>query len=403
MEGKEDNDQFSERPPDSDFQQQNLKAWQPLLTPKWVIGTFVIIAVTFAALGTVIIVHSQKCQELPKKYNDLKCDDKEMEEPCLKTLKITVEEDMGGPDQPVYFYYKLTNFYQNHRRYVKSRNDKQLQGTVPENLTAAEETELQTSCDALVDWEDTGNCGSIKDCPKSYECDLSGDSRCWKECTSDDDCKTDSKSAVYKCNDDDRCVVDPKNKPPPARKFLYPCGLIANSYFNDTFMASLTNKSSKVSTTINWTDTGIAWPSDKAEKFKAPSTALSYNTYTRIGPSQHELPDVTDEAFIVWMRTAGLSTFKKLRYRILDQQFKKGDVITVQIMDNFPTKDFDGEKWVVFSTTSWLGGKNEFLGFAYITVASLCFLFAIIFGLKHCLCPRELGDMKYFSWENSRK
>jgi hypothetical protein len=25
-----------------------------------------------------------------------------------------------------YFYYKLTNFYQNHRRYVKSRSDEQL-------------------------------------------------------------------------------------------------------------------------------------------------------------------------------------------------------------------------------------------------------------------------------------
>ena len=31
---------------------------------------------------------------------------------------------------PVYFYYKLENFYQNHRRYVKSRNDDQLAGKV---------------------------------------------------------------------------------------------------------------------------------------------------------------------------------------------------------------------------------------------------------------------------------
>lgn len=30
---------------------------------------------------------------------------------------------------PVYLYYELANFYQNHRRYVKSRSDKQLAGT----------------------------------------------------------------------------------------------------------------------------------------------------------------------------------------------------------------------------------------------------------------------------------
>ena len=32
--------------------------------------------------------------------------------------------------QPVYMYYGLTNFYQNHRRYVKSRDESQLLGDV---------------------------------------------------------------------------------------------------------------------------------------------------------------------------------------------------------------------------------------------------------------------------------
>lgn len=30
----------------------------------------------------------------------------------------------------VYIYYGLTNFYQNHRRYVRSRDDDQLHGTM---------------------------------------------------------------------------------------------------------------------------------------------------------------------------------------------------------------------------------------------------------------------------------
>ena len=45
--------------------------------------------------------------------------------PC--TLTLTIPSTMKGP---VYFYYKLENFYQNHRRYVKSRNDDQLAGKV---------------------------------------------------------------------------------------------------------------------------------------------------------------------------------------------------------------------------------------------------------------------------------
>lgn len=35
------------------------------------------------------------------------------------------EKDVKGP---IYVYYQLDNFYQNHRRYVKSRDNEQLQG-----------------------------------------------------------------------------------------------------------------------------------------------------------------------------------------------------------------------------------------------------------------------------------
>merc|ERR1712178_562222 len=45
---------------------------------------------------------------------------------CLSTISINIEDDM---DQPVYVYYQLSNFYQNHRRYVKSRSDTQLRNS----------------------------------------------------------------------------------------------------------------------------------------------------------------------------------------------------------------------------------------------------------------------------------
>lgn len=43
------------------------------------------------------------------------------------TVSFTVAEKM---EQPVYLYYQLENFYQNHRRYVQSRSDAQLRGEI---------------------------------------------------------------------------------------------------------------------------------------------------------------------------------------------------------------------------------------------------------------------------------
>jgi len=35
-------------------------------------------------------------------------------------------------ESPVFMYYKLSNFYQNHRRYVKSYSSDQLKGNTPD-------------------------------------------------------------------------------------------------------------------------------------------------------------------------------------------------------------------------------------------------------------------------------
>jgi len=62
---------LSRRPEDSDFQQQRLKAWQPLLTPKWVIGTFFVVAVIFLPVGIGILVTSNMVVEQTVRYDQL--------------------------------------------------------------------------------------------------------------------------------------------------------------------------------------------------------------------------------------------------------------------------------------------------------------------------------------------
>ena len=87
------------------------------------------------------------------------------------------------------------------------------------------------------------------------------------------------------------------------------------------------------------------------------------------------------------MRTAALPTFRKLYGRI-EEDLDADDVIEVKLMNNYNTYSFGGKKKLVLSTSSWLGGKNDFIGAAYIVVGSVCLLVAIVFILLHMKCSR---------------
>jgi hypothetical protein len=45
---------------DTAFKQQRLKAWQPILTPKTVLPTLLIIGIIFAPIGALLIIGSNK-------------------------------------------------------------------------------------------------------------------------------------------------------------------------------------------------------------------------------------------------------------------------------------------------------------------------------------------------------
>lgn len=117
---------------------------------------------------------------------------------------------------------------------------------------------------------------------------------------------------------------DPLTIDPNTNKAYYPCGVIANSVFNDTFHSpiALDYPGATGNVTYNMTSTGIAWSSDAAlykptnytydQVSPPPNWRLKYPEYSDNFP----FPALhTDEGFQVWMRTAGLPTFSKLALR----------------------------------------------------------------------------------------
>jgi hypothetical protein len=124
------------------------------------------------------------------------------------------------------------------------------------------------------------------------------------------------------------------------------------------------------------------------------TTQYLYESYPMV---VSPIEGVENEHFIVWMRAAGLPTFRKL-YGKINNDFKKGDKLAFHINANFEVDSFDGSKSIVISTIGQFGGKNSFLGVSYIVVGSVSFLLAFLFGIKQIVSPRQLGDTRYLGW-----
>jgi hypothetical protein len=97
------------------------------------------------------------------------------------------------------------------------------------------------------------------------------------------------------------------------------------------------------------------------------------------------------------MRTAGLSTFRKLWGQNSGEQLAAA-TWQIDIDDHFNTSLFSGSKSIVISTISVIGGKNPFLGQAYLAVGVICWIFGVGLLLRHMIKPRKLGDHSYLSW-----
>ncbi len=398
--GENNEDEAPNKPANNPWYQQNVPAYQPLLTPikiAWILfGTgivFIIIGLSVRSVNTNDIF-TRKAQYdgdgTPSENRACKTEAADTNTPC--TVEIEIKQKM---EEPVYVWYEVDNFYQNHNRYMTSFSMEQLLGTYP---------------------------------------------------SSDETCKP------LKSSGD---------------KDLYPCGVIANSMFNDVI--TLENAD------ITMRENNLAWASDHHKKFHQPedfewstttadvsgclgvvcdeasdtcsipstqtscsesicqdgvgqstcfgyvcrggdfdgghcvkgqSTVYYYKDEAKYQYLYETYPDIVspligvkNEHFNVWLRLGGLSDFRKLYGRITDT-LDKGTKLQFKVKNNFNVDSFKGKKYIVVGTSSALGGNVAALWecFTYLGVA-MCGIALLFLAKSQFIGARTLGDTAYLKGE----
>lgn len=197
-------------------------------------------------------------------------------------LQCVVEFDItANLDPSVLFYYKLTNFFQNHRRYVKSLDSNQLKGKFVSPSTLS-----NGDCKPL------GTVGG-KDGVAIYPCGLIANSlfNGWVYTFLNDIPRLNTFTDTFTSP----VLLNPSGSPDSSQVYVF---------------------SSK----------GIAWPGEAKKYTASPIGPGGYPNLSSIVPppnwqlrfpenytEQNPPPDLSvDEHFQNWMRTAGLPTFTKL-------------------------------------------------------------------------------------------
>ena len=193
-------------PTTNSFIQQTIPVQQLVYTSKCVLTSFFAIAVVCFTLGVVCYTYSGAVKQYSFTYSDnstkITCPDVSNDS-CVVRFNLTSQ--IPGP---VYLYYRLTNMYQNHRRYVPSRSDPMHRGDFGEE----DPQQDPTGGDSCADFGYT----------------------------------PDDKRILY-----------------------YPCGLVAMSIFNDSFRLRRSNDSTFINWTnvgIDWAlaDDSAYSPKDEA-------------------------------------------------------------------------------------------------------------------------------------------
>jgi len=303
--------------------------WRPIPTITHTVLCLLSTGIIFIILGIIILIYSAKITSIVIRYdNNLECMKAlNNSENKICEIDFNIKKNI---EPPIYIYYQLENFYQNHRRYFKSKSIKQLKG---KEIT--DKKDVKDDCDPIITNRDLGR--------------------------------------KYSLN----------NKELNESKIAHPCGLIARSFFNDSYEIHFNktfvhnndnneetiNNNNNINNNINIYKDGIASKSDK-KRFKN----IKEENWRDI-----QWLDVEDERFMVWMRPAGLNNFRKIWGKI-NKTLQEGNYV-LSITNNYPVSDFKGKKSFVLSNANFLGGKNYLLGWSYVIVGGISFIFSILFWI----------------------
>ena len=276
------------------------------MLPAWrPVPTILSLILVFAIAGIIFIILGIVLLVYSSKVKSVEY---RYDDECLEKLNgicyfnRTLDKNIDGP---VFVYYQLDGFFQNSRRYLNSKNSEQLRG----------EKDSTDDCDPVKINERVGVTTSIN-----------GN------------------------------TLDP-------RANAIPCGLMAKTFFNDTFNFTINNE------TIEVNEKNISFAKDRDLYKKNPYPDRQWH-------------DLTDEHFLVWMRPSGMPNPRKLWGKI-DRDLKEGEEIKIAIRNNYNVSAYKGKKKIVLSNATVFGGKNKFLGISYLVVGILSIICAILFPIGY--------------------
>ncbi|KAJ1455359.1 ligand-effect modulator 3 family [Pelagophyceae sp. CCMP2097] len=383
----------TKRPDDTDIKQQRLRAWNPVMTPKAYVGVFFVLGALFIIIG-VVLGERQKSLVVQRKQYD-------------------------GPGTP------------ESNADCKIRTaDAGVRCTVTLDVDEKMEGPLH------VFYEIDNFYQNHRRYAKSMSWPQLNRGKVWSSNLVKDDCYPLVKNGS---------------------KVLHPCGVVANTLFNDVIKLvrplRLSMKENNIAWKTDltgiytqpqgfeWMEVDVAATANCEDKYcpEAACTAEGitppcskhvcrggyYDRYTngngdvvQCAKGQHVLfhykdPEnqqylyetfpqvispivgVRNEHFAVWMKTAGLPQFRKLYGRINDD-VSKDTRLVFDIENNFDVHAFGGRKYIVVSTLQ--GFQNGFLAVAYLVVGILAVGFGVLFAVLQCISPRKMGDPRHIPW-----
>lgn len=292
----------------------------------------VISSLVLLCIGCALKAHSDKIVEQRFSYDvNTNCEGTNVtlfEQQC-ETQTITINEKIS---KPVYVYYHLTKFWQNHFLYVRSISENQL---------------YDWDMDDVAECKGTGFGGDLaknNDGKIIVPCGLQG----WSHFNDVINVTIKSSSNSTKC---ENCLT----------------------YENIALKIDKERLKS--------------FNSDPGDGFTNTVDNQTWNGHPVRGETY--IPDLrTSEPLMVWMRYAPTSSFNKI-HSIIHHDLDKGDVVELSITNRFNNHIYNGKKELIFTEAGSFGGKHTFLSIMFILAGALPFSTVIMILIAHVYIAKK--------------